>query len=178
MKHTEYKIFTIFNYEEEEKWLNEKSENGEHLTDVGFCRYVFEDGEPGKYIYRLEMLDNFPNHYKSREYLEFLEETGVEYIASILKWVYLRKKASEGTFDIYSDVDSKIRHYERIINLADILIFLQLIVSIPNLIAILMGSYINNVCFINLTIAALIFIANKSLKNKVSKLKKEKIYRE
>lgn len=178
MKHTEYKIFTIFNFEEEEKWLNEKSANGEHLTDVGFCRYVFEEGQPGKYIYRLEMLEKGPSHYKSVKYLKFLEETGVEHVASILKWVYLRKKASDGPFDIYSDIDSKIKHYERIISLANLLIIIQLICSIPNMLHNLMGSYTTNTYFLNLILAALLFIANKSLIAKVDKLKKEKIYRE
>lgn len=179
MKHIEYKIFTIFNFEDEERWLNEKSANGEYLTDVGFCRYVFEDGKPGDYVYRLEMLDEFPNHYKSMEYLRFLEETGVEHIASILKWVYLRKKASDGPFDIYSDIDSKIKHYERIINLANMLMIIQLLISIPNIIAHgLMGNFVNGVYLLNLTIAGILFIANNSLKNKVNKLKKEKIYRE
>lgn len=178
MKHTEYKVFTIFNFEEEERWLNEKSANGEHLTDVGLCRYVFEDGEPGKYIYRLEMLNESPNHYKSREYLKFLEETGAEHIASILKWVYLRKKTSDGPFDIYSDIDSKIKHYERIINLANILIFIQLLIGIPNLIFSLMGNFINNVYLLNFILAVLFSISNRALKDKVDKLKKEKIYRE
>lgn len=178
MKHVEYKIFTIFQFEDEERWLNEKSAKGEQLTDVGVCRYVFEDGEPGKYIYRLEMLENFPNHYKSREYLKFLEETGVEHIGSVLKWVYLRKKASDGPFDIYSDIDSKIKHYERIINLANLLVLTQLLVSIPNVICTLFGNTFNRVYLINLIVAAIFYIANRSLKDKVNKLKKEKIYRE
>ncbi len=178
MKHVEYKIFTIFNHEAEEKWLNEKAAKGEFLTDVGFCRYVFEDDEPGKYVYRLEMLDEFPNHYKSVEYLKFLEETGIEHVASILKWVYLRKKSSEGAFDIYSDIESRIIHYKRIINLANILIFIQLIVGIPNLILNLTLSHGSSIYLINLIIAILFFIGNKSLKEKVSKLEKEKLYRE
>jgi hypothetical protein len=178
VKHVEHKIFTIFEFEEEEKWLNEKSAKGEHLTDVGFCRYVFKDGKPGEYIYRLEMLDKSPSHYSSVKYLQFLEETGVEHIASILKWVYLRKKASDGPFDIYSDIDSKIKHYERIINFANILIIIQLLCVIPIMIFAFTGHYTNNTYLFNLIIAIILFVANRSLKNKVDKLKKEKIYRE
>lgn len=178
MKHTEYKVFTEFKYEEEEKWINEKALNGQNLTDIGFCRYVFEDGEPGEYIYRLEMLEHFPNHYKSREYLLFLEETGVEFVGSILNWVYLRKKASEGPFEIYSDLDSKIKHYTRIINLVNWLILLQIIVSIPNIILSFSGNSINNVYMLNLFLAMLFFIGNRSYKKKIKKLEKEKSYRE
>ena len=178
MKHTEYKIFTEFKYEEEEKWINEKALKGENLTDIGFCRYVFEEGKPGEYIYRLEMLEHFPNHYKSREYLRFLEETGVEYVGSILNWVYLRKKASEGPFEIYSDLNSKIKHYKRIINLVNSLILLQVIVSVPNIILSFTGNPINNVYILNLSIAVLLLLGNRSLKEKVNKLEKEKTYRE
>ena len=178
MKHTEYKIFTEFKYEEEEKWINEKAAKGENLTDIGFCRYVFEDGKPGEYIYRLEMLEHFPNHYKSREYLQFLEETGVEFVGSILNWVYLRKKASEGTFEIYSDLDSKIKHYTRIINLVNWLILLQIFVSIPNIMLSFTGNSINNICILNIILAVLLFIGNKSLKQKIKELEKEKSYRE
>jgi len=178
MKHTEYKIFTEFQYEKEEDWINDKALKGENLTDIGFCRYVFEDGEPGKYIYRLELLEHFPNHYKSREYLNFLEDTGVEFVGSILNWGYLRKKASEGPFEIYSDLNSKIKHYKRIINLVNVLILLQIIVSIPNIIFSLTGSTLNNVYILNLIIAAILFIGNRSYQKKVNQIEKEKTYRE
>ena len=178
MKHIEHKVFTSFKFEEEERWLNEKAAKGEYLTDVGFCRYVFEDGEPGEYIYRLELLDNSPNHQKSREYLRFLEETGVEYVASILNWVYLRKKASDGPFEIYSDISSKIKHLNRIINLVNILIVMQIVVIIPNFILSFRGNPISNIYLINLTAAVLLLIGNRTLKREVYKLEKEKSYRE
>lgn len=178
MKHIEYKIFTEFKYEEEEKWINEKAAKGENLTGIGFCRYVFEDGKPGEYIYRLEMLEHFPSHYKSKEYLDFLEETGVEFVGSILNWVYLRKKASEGQFEIYSDLNSKIKHHSRIVKLINSLILLQLIVTLPNIVLSFTGNPINNIYILNLGIAALLFIGNKSLKQKIEKLEKEKTYRE
>lgn len=178
MKHIEYKFFTIFNFEKEERWLNEKAANGQNLRDVGFCRYVFEDGKPGEYIYRLEMLDEHPNHYKSVEYLRFLEETGVEHVTSILKWVYLRKKASDGPFDVYSDIDSKIKHYQRIIKFANIIIFLQMAIGIPSFLMCLREGYTNNPYLVNLILAGIFFVRNGSLKDKVDKLKKEKIYRE
>ena len=47
-------------------------------------------------------------------YIKFLEENGVEYVASYMWWVFFRKKSSEGPFDIYSDIESRIKHYKRI----------------------------------------------------------------
>lgn len=43
-----------------------------------------------------------------------MNETGVEYVAHYLRWVYFRKKSADGAFDIYSDINSRIRHYQKI----------------------------------------------------------------
>src|SRR5665648_366025 len=50
---------------------------------------------------------------ESQNYIKFLEENGVECVATYMRWVYLRKKSSEGPFDIYSDNDSKLSHFKR-----------------------------------------------------------------
>ena len=178
MKEVIYKAFTIFDYEEEEKWLNDMASKGKNFTDISLFRYVFEDGKPGEYIYRLEMLDKFPNHYKSLEYLRFLEETGIEHVASILKWVYLRKKASDGPFDVYSDVDSRINHYNRIIKLANLIIFIQLLIAFPNLNNFIKGYSLSSFCIFNFVFAIILFLGNRSLYKKVDKLEKEKLYKE
>ena len=112
MKHIIRKAY--INFEKEEKWLNEMSAKGFALTDYSFCRYVFTECEPGEYIYRLELLENLPSHPESVKYIRFMEENGVEFVSSYFRWVYFRKKASDGAFDIYSDTDSKIKHYKRI----------------------------------------------------------------
>jgi len=108
------KVFLVWEFEKEEKWLNEMSAKGLQLHSVGYCRYDFEVGTPGEYVYRLEMLEYTPGHAESVQYIKFLEETGVEYIGSMLRWVYFRKKAETGGFDLYSDIASRIRHVERI----------------------------------------------------------------
>ena len=51
----------------------------------------FEKGEPGEYIYRIQLLDYPAAHAESAAYLAFLEETGVEVIATWFRWVFLRK---------------------------------------------------------------------------------------
>lgn len=131
MRHVVYKYFSIGAYEKEEKWLNEMSAKGMQLVDVSFgIRYVFEEGMNGEYIYRLELLENLPSNVESIAYLRFLEETGVEHIASYLRWVYLRKKASDGDFEIYSDNDSKIKHYKRICTFANVISILELVMAI------------------------------------------------
>lgn len=117
MKHVVYKLFWAWDFEQEEKWLNEMAAKGLLLTDVGVCRYVFQEGAPGEYQYHLEWLQHFPSHPESRAYIQFVEETGAEHVGSFKKWVYFRKKAAEGAFSLFSDLDSRITHFRRITRL-------------------------------------------------------------
>lgn len=112
MKHVIYK--TYWNWENEERWLNELAAKGLSLTDYSWCRYVFEDTNPGEYVYRIDLLDHLPTHPQSRKYLQFLEETGIEHVASYLRWVYFRKKADSGPFQLYSDIPSLIARNKRL----------------------------------------------------------------
>lgn len=114
MRHTIYKVFLATQYEQEEYWLNQMSARGLALIYAGFFRYIFEDEEPGKYTYKIELLDNMPANKKSTSYLLFLNEIGVEHIASIFRWVYLRKKTEDGPFSLYSDVSSTIKYLRRL----------------------------------------------------------------
>lgn len=51
-----YKAFPLWDWEKEAAWLNEMSRQGWQLCRVGWCRYEFEQGEPGRWQYQLEML--------------------------------------------------------------------------------------------------------------------------
>lgn len=84
------------------------------LADYSWCRYVFEQSEPGEYICRIEMLEYWPGNPRSVRYIRFLEENGVQHVATHSPWVYFRRKSAGGAFDIYSDYDSRIRHYQRV----------------------------------------------------------------
>ena len=56
MKRTIHKVFAVWDYDKEETLLNEMSARGLLLHSLGFCTYNFE-GDPDKYIYRLELLN-------------------------------------------------------------------------------------------------------------------------
>ncbi len=133
MRRTVYKLFWAWNYDKEEEWLNEMANKGLALVAIGFCNYTFEDCVPGEYTVRLELLKNTPTHAESERYIKFVEETGVEYLGSIARWVYFRKKREQGEFDIYSDFDSRIAHLNRILTLLAILSFVNLSNGINNL---------------------------------------------
>lgn len=115
MKRVIHKLFFAWDFDKEEKWLNEMSAKGLQLTDIGLCRYAFEEGAPGEYVYRMELLNNWPTHPESVQYIRFLEETGAEQVGSLMRWVCFRNKAGQGDFDLFSDIDSRIKHLNRII---------------------------------------------------------------
>ena len=133
MKKVIHKTFMAWDFDREEKWLNDMSAKGLQLTDVGFFRYVFETGMPGEYQYRLELLDHAPNHPESEQYIAFMAETGVEQVGSLMRWVYFRKKTSDGEFQLFSDIDSRIRHLRRVNALMLICMALEFWVGFTNL---------------------------------------------
>jgi hypothetical protein len=133
MKKTIYKLYWAWQFDKEEKWLNECSAKGLHLCDVGFLRYTFEEGLPGAYSYKLELLNNWPNHPESIAYIHFLEDTGVEMVGSILRWVYFRKKSEFGQFDLFSDLDSRINHLNRILMLFIPIMIFEFFAGLSNL---------------------------------------------
>lgn len=116
-----HKWFWAWSFDKEEQWLNDMSAKGLHLVSVSLGTYLFEEGAPGEYTIRLEMLDNWPGHPESRRYIGFVEDSGAEYLDSILCWAYFRKKTCEGGFDLFSDIDSRIRHLDRLLLLIGVL---------------------------------------------------------
>jgi len=112
VKHIVRKLY--WNFEKEEQWLNDMAANGLSLTGYSRRRYEFEDTEKSEYTYRLELLDQPASHPKSQEYIAFVSDTKAQLVASNKRWVYFRKKTSEGVFDLYSDINSKLRHYKKV----------------------------------------------------------------
>jgi hypothetical protein len=114
MKKTVRKYFFIWEYEKEEHWLNDMSQKGWQLKWTSIGRYVFESGEPGAYIYRLELLENNPNSKENLSYLLFLIETGIEMVGECRNWIYLRRKASEGDFEPANKPLNELTHIMKI----------------------------------------------------------------
>ena len=180
MKQRIRKIFWAWEFEKEEEWLNEFAKKGYALTDVGFCRYDFEPCDPGAYEYRLEFLDHFPSHKDSADHIRFMNETGAECIGSVLRWAYFRKTAQDGTFQIYSDMDSKINHLKRIRAFLWALVALEFTVGLLNLsIGVADSSAFNiGVALPNLLLGFLILYGTLTYTRVINRLKKERFLHE
>ena len=102
------RLFWAWEFDKEEKWLNEMAQEGWLLDGVGLCTYRFAACEPGEYTVRLEM------HPLDQKYIDFMKETGAQYVGRCMQWMYFRKKAADGAFDLFSDIDSRMEHLKRI----------------------------------------------------------------
>ena len=158
------KWFWVWEFDKEEQWLNTMAQSGWVLDSVGFCKYNFVKCEPGEYTVRLEM------HDPDDEYVAFMEETGAEYIGRMVKWIYFRKKAVDGPFEIFSDIDSKISHLDQIGKMLTL-------VGIANL---LLGISVTQNSFgeINLLCATLLMYGLGRIHGKKEALEKERMVRE
>jgi len=180
MRRTIWKWFWVWNYDKEEKWLNDMSAIGLQLSGVGYCRYELDTGMPDEYVYRLEFLKNHPHSAESLRYIKFLEETGVEYIGYVFRMVYFRKRADDVGFDIYSDIDSRIKHLSRLLLLIGIGSGLNIIIGAINLLGIFIPGHGNlgSIGIINLTLGVLCAYGFLRIFLKYRKLKKEKLLHE
>ena len=133
MRKVIHKLFWIWNFDKEEKWLNEMAAKGLALISVGFCRYEFEDCVPAEYKVCLEFLKNHPSNAETVKYIEFLEETGAEHIGTFKRWAYFRKNTGEENFNLFSDNTSIIKHMTRIIRFISPLLLLNFFVGCYNI---------------------------------------------
>lgn len=180
MRKKVHKWFFAWDFEKEEKWLNEMAAKGWGMVSFHFwlCTYEFEKTEPQKYLYRLEFLEHAPCHPESESYLEFLEETGIEQVGSYMRWVYLRKERALGEFEIFSDYANKIKHLNRLNAMFIPISLLNIGVGIQNVsLGWGMRSIVSPFNFflgcINLLVGILLILGMLKIFGKTRKLKKE-----
>lgn len=168
------KFFWVWDFDKEEQWLNEMAAKGLALVSVGFCKFEFEDCIPGEYKVCLQLLDQLPKHPESRKYIEFMEQTGAAHVGSFTRWVYFRKKASEGDFQLFSDNASRVKHLTTMLSFIALVVGLNLLIGIENLaIAIYTGFAGNYLGFLNLAIGLIGLPGTIKLWKKRNRIKKE-----
>lgn len=168
------KWFWSWNLEKEEKWLREKSEEGLQLYKVRLGRYYFKEDKSVKYKYQIQLLNIFNIGDENNKYISFLEEMGVELVDIVSMWGYFRQLDNEDSFEIFSDIDSKIKHLTKIR-------FLFLFVLNLNILIAIINTTINKINYLILGTVICIIVAiigNLIIGRKIKKLKKERIIRE
>lgn len=174
MRKTVHKLFFVWDFDKEEKWLNEMAAKGLCLVSTGFCRYEFEETNPQEYRICMQMLDSSPKSAESQKYIEFMEETGAEHVGVLSHWVFFRKKASEGDFNIYSDNENRVKYMSRIFRFTAFVTGLNLYVGAFNIIfAIIDDMPFNYIGLINVAIALAGIFGTVKLWKKRKRIKDE-----
>lgn len=121
------------NKDKETEYLNEMARNGYALT--GFCMgfYSFDRCQPGEYIYQIDITEGM--FRVSNDYREFMRDMEVEIVCLWGPWVILRKRAAEGEFVLYTDVESSIEHYSKIRWMFKIVTIIEICVCLVEIVA-------------------------------------------
>lgn len=134
---TKFRMY--FNKDKETEWLNEMAERGYAMTGFFANFYTFDECAQGQYIYQIDFSTEFGHVHSA--YREFMQETGVEIICIWGFWVFLRKRAAEGPFELYTDVESTIDHYNKIRRTFKAIIILELICLLLEIVSAAFGRF-------------------------------------
>ena len=90
------------------------------------------------------------------------------------RWVYFRKKASDGDFELFSDTASKAKYMSTIYSFVALLVGLNLFIGVQNLLlAIFLPSSFNYIGLLNLTIGIWGIFGTLRLRKKRNRMKQE-----
>lgn len=145
---TEFKYFTIFDYEKEQDYLRERHLEGWKLTRVTFPGfYHFIKCEPEDVVYQLDYNKEGIAH--KDEYVRMFQDCGWEYLMDFVGYSYFRKPASEMREDegIFCDDSSRLEMVRRVFRgrMVPLLIIFFLVI-IPELIVQAYGRTVWNQC--------------------------------
>ena len=109
---TVYKCF--FNYDKEEKWLEQMAKRGYYFEKV-FFGYTFRSSEPEQATIKIDYR-TFKNERDYLDYCSLFEDSGWKHIAGTISSgnQYFKKTADNGDDDIFSDSLSRAGRYKRI----------------------------------------------------------------
>ena len=169
---------TFLDIHKEEQWLNEQGENGLMLIGYHSGEYEFENVSPVKYQYKIDMPDYTSR--KKKEYIDFLEQTGISVVAQYGGRVYLRKNAADGPLELYTekkDITKQMhKRYSHLFIIAISQFMLGMIMSIQTLYYVQSKGvpfWITIVIDIGLIISGIIFFILGVRKHKKYSLPKE-----
>lgn len=168
---TKFRLY--FNKDKETTWLNEMAAKGYALKSFFAGFYSFEKCEPGEYVYQIDFGSKIFS--VSDDYREFMAENNIEIVCLWGYWIVLRKRASEGAFVLYTDVDSSIEHYTKILKMFKGVTIVELICFFAETIITMTGSPVG--IFGMLIIGALaiaMMYATISTKRTINELKERK----
>ncbi|MGN0483739.1 MAG: DUF2812 domain-containing protein [Lachnospiraceae bacterium] len=112
---TQFKWFSITEYEKEADYLTSMQKSGWKFTKVTFPgRYHFERCTPEEMVYQLDYNQEGLEH--KAEYVQMFADCGWEYIQDYVGYSYFRKSVAEmeGKEEIFCDDESRLDMMKRI----------------------------------------------------------------
>lgn len=173
------KIFRLYlDKDVEEIWLNEMVGKGWALNNFFLGVYTFERCKENEFIYKIDLMDSVSGTKSSMNYIKFVEDTGAEYVGAWGRWVFFRKPASEGPFELYTDVDSQIKLYQKIRNMMGIVAIVEFVIGCSQLYN--LSQFNAGVGYYSLTgvlflLGGAIGFAALKAHNKIKSLRKQKV---
>lgn len=159
--------------DKETTWINEMAAKGHALKGFFAGFYSFEECEPGEYVYQIDFGSKM--YSVSDDYREFMAENNIEIVCLWGYWIILRKRASEGEFVLYTDVDSSIEHYTKILKMFKVVSILELICFFVEALCAINGAAIGIFgMFIIGILAVAMMRATLSTKRTINELKERK----
>ena len=159
--------------DKETTWINEMAAKGYALKKFFAGFYTFEKCKPGEYIYQIDFGSKL--YTVSDDYREFMAENNIEIVCLWGYWIILRKRANEGEFVLYTDVDSSIEHYTKILKMFKAVSIIELICFFIETLAAMNGAAIGVFgMFLIGAIAIAMMRATLSTKRTINELKERK----
>lgn len=106
------KIFSRYNFETAEPWLNKMCSEGKALVSFGTFSHIFEDCRPGQYQYKLIFNDLSSIAPGNIGFEDFLTDCGIDIVQKYGDWYILRRENNGEDFIIYNTLDSEINYLE------------------------------------------------------------------
>lgn len=157
----------------ETKWINEMAQQGWAMTSFCAGFYTFEECAKGKWSYQIDFGEKFGRC--TEDYRDFMREAGIEIVQNWGYWIILRKPADEGEFQLYTDVESSIEHYTKILRMFKVAGILEILCFVFELLGALNGVQIAWVyTFIILALIVVIINACVKTKNTIRELEARK----
>ena len=167
------KFALYFDKDKEMEWLNKMVQEGYAMVDFFAGLYTFEPCEKGEWQYQIDIGNGFFGVKK--EYSDFMSEMGIEVVKCWGPWVILRRKAQEGRFELFSDVDSRIEQYKKILILFKAVTCVELLALIYEIYAGLSGVTLAwPIAFIIAAFAFVLFNVIIRTKNILAELRERK----
>jgi len=160
-KKTMFRFYTLFEYEEEQAFLEKQHKNGWKVTSFtlpGF--YKFEKCQPQEMYYRIDFTDE--RGPQTQDYRQMFSDNGWEFLWLVNGFSIFRKaadNAEQGRSEIFTDNESYLRMLKKIQKrrlLPLVIIFLCAV--LPNLVKGLRGEFGNGPFETGLTIFFLIML--------------------